>query len=103
MTIGVYNRLAPYVRLQLEQVNRIQSSFEEHERLIAAIENGQADEADRIAQGHVLSTGVDIRRIISLLSDDVGGGLSNDSQITDIPRMMLGNGAHSSPTGRLIG
>jgi DNA-binding GntR family transcriptional regulator len=104
MTVSVFNRLAPYIRLQLEQVNRIQASFEEHESLIAAIENGQAEEADRIAQAHVLNTGVDIRRIISLLSDGAGEGLANESQITDIPRMGLGSGAQgAAPGGRLNG
>jgi len=69
MTISIHNRVAPYRRLQLEQVDRIRLSHEEHEKLIRAIEAGQGDEADRIAQAHILNTSLDVRRLLSILSD----------------------------------
>ncbi len=92
MVIGVHNRIAPYRRLQLEQVDRIKSSYEEHEQLVLAIESGRGDDADRLAQSHILNTGLDVRRLLSLLSDDP----AEQPQLglmEDLPRLGHRNGA----------
>lgn len=97
MTIGIHNRIAPYRKLQLEQVNRIKDSYEEHEQLMIAIESGEAEEADKLAQAHILNKGLDIRRILSLLTE--GGTDAQDaSAIGDLPRMGgLRNGSAAAP------
>jgi DNA-binding GntR family transcriptional regulator len=56
-TRALRNRLSPYRRLQLRRVNRIDESFAEHEAVLAAILEGQADEADRLLQSHVTVQG----------------------------------------------
>jgi len=47
------NRLAPYRRLQLRRVDRVAESFAEHEAVLAAILDGEAEQADRLLQSHV--------------------------------------------------
>lgn len=68
LTIGLRNRVALYRRTQLEQVNRLSTSVQEHDRIIKAIQQGQPDEADRLLQTHILNNGAEIRRFISMLS-----------------------------------
>ncbi len=51
------NRLSPYRRIQLRRVDRVKESFAEHEAVLAAILDGNADEADRLLQSHVTVQG----------------------------------------------
>jgi DNA-binding GntR family transcriptional regulator len=51
------NRLAPYRRLQLRRVDRVNESFGEHEAVLAAILDGDAEGADRLLQSHVTVQG----------------------------------------------
>lgn len=50
-------RLRPYRRLQLQVRHRMKSSLREHTEIFAAIESGNADEAERILREHVLIQG----------------------------------------------
>ncbi len=56
-TRALRNRLAPYRRLQLRRVHRIDESFAEHAAVLAAIVAGDAAEADRLLQSHVTVQG----------------------------------------------
>jgi len=67
LTVAVRNRASPYRRLLLEQVNRLETSAVEHEKIFDAIVNGHADLADTLLQSHIVNK--DIRRVISLVSN----------------------------------
>ena len=56
-TRALRNRLAPYRRLQLRRVDRIDESFVEHELVLKAILDGDGDRADRVLQAHVTVQG----------------------------------------------
>jgi len=56
-TRALRNRLSPYRRLQLRRVDRVGESFAEHEAVLAAILDGDADQADRLLQSHVTVQG----------------------------------------------
>lgn len=68
LTLGIRNRLASYRRLQLEQAHRLKESVVEHDRIIAAIQSGLPEEADRLLQLHILSLGGEIRSLITIMS-----------------------------------
>lgn len=50
-------RLRPYRRLQLQVRHRMKSSLQEHQQIYAAIESGNAEDAERIMREHVLIQG----------------------------------------------
>ena len=50
---ALQRRLRPYRRLQLRAVNRIRSSFDEHERVLEAISAGRERDADESMRAHV--------------------------------------------------
>lgn len=50
-------RLKPYRRLQLQVRRRVQSSLDEHAEILAAIEAGDAEGAERVLREHVLIQG----------------------------------------------
>ncbi|MBB3190576.1 GntR family transcriptional regulator [Halomonas cerina] len=50
-------RLNPYRRLQLQVRRRMHSSLAEHREILAAIEGGQTEQAERILREHVLIQG----------------------------------------------
>lgn len=52
-TRSLRNRLAPYRRLQLESRNRPRQSSDEHARIVEAIRDGRADDADALLRDHV--------------------------------------------------
>ncbi len=52
-TIQVRDRLKPFRRYQLNRVNRLKQSFEEHEEIVKAIETGRANDADQLIQDHL--------------------------------------------------
>jgi DNA-binding GntR family transcriptional regulator len=64
-TMQLRDRLKPFRRYQLNQVNRLQQSFIEHGRILAAIESGSAEEADKAMQDHL---GVQSAFIANLVS-----------------------------------
>lgn len=68
LTANVRNRVAPYRRLQLDQMNRLFTSYQELKNIVRAIEQGLPEEADRLMQSHILSNSAEVRRLISLIS-----------------------------------
>jgi DNA-binding GntR family transcriptional regulator len=68
LTLSIRNRVAAYRRVQLEQINRIKFSVADHDRVLAAIQEGLAEEADRLLQVHILNLGGDLRRMFSVVS-----------------------------------
>lgn len=70
-TRNLRNRLAPYRRLQLRQHNRVGQSFGEHEAIVQAIMNNDADGVDRLLQEHVTIQGGSFNDFISSLPSDL--------------------------------
>ena len=56
-TTVLQRRLRPYRRLQLRFRNRLQHSFEEHERVLSALQAGCAADAAEAMRGHVAVQG----------------------------------------------
>jgi DNA-binding GntR family transcriptional regulator len=70
LAINYRNRVGAYRRLQLDQSERLAISYQQHDQIVRAIVQGEAYEADRLLQEHVLTLGAEIRRLISAVSDD---------------------------------
>jgi DNA-binding GntR family transcriptional regulator len=70
LTHSTRKRVAAYRRMQLEQVNRVRHSVEDHERITHAIQEGQPEEADRLLQVHILTIGAELRRLINMVSSN---------------------------------
>jgi DNA-binding GntR family transcriptional regulator len=68
LTTSIRNRVAVYRRLQLEQFSRLRSSLSDHEKILRAIQEGLAEEADRLLQLHILNLGGELRRIFSVVA-----------------------------------
>jgi DNA-binding GntR family transcriptional regulator len=68
LTMSIRNRVAAYRRLQLESASRIRTSVAEHEKIMRAIQEGLAEETDRLLQLHILNLGGELRRIFSVVS-----------------------------------
>lgn len=68
LTLSIRNRVAAYRRVQLEQINRVKFSVADHDRILAAIQEGLPEEADRLLQLHILNLGGDLRRMFSVVS-----------------------------------
>jgi DNA-binding GntR family transcriptional regulator len=52
-TRAVRLRLAPFRRVQFESIGRLARSYEEHERVFAALDRGDGDEAHRQMLSHL--------------------------------------------------
>ncbi|MGA7325467.1 MAG: GntR family transcriptional regulator [Rhodomicrobium sp.] len=76
LTRSARNRLVPYIRLHLNDTERLRTSIREHELIVRAIEEGQAEEADRLLQMHMLNTRGALRALI-LSASDWNGSLDN--------------------------
>ncbi len=50
---ALHRRLKPYRRIQLRSLNRIEHSFEEHERIVQALLSGNGKEAEQALWDHV--------------------------------------------------
>ncbi|WP_417684931.1 GntR family transcriptional regulator [Roseibium sp.] len=75
----LHNRLKVYRRLQLRVPNRVAGSLSEHERIVAAIEEGNAAEAAEQLRQHVLIQG-------ERFNDFVASVSSHRQEREDIPR-----------------
>ncbi|MDX2264510.1 MAG: GntR family transcriptional regulator [Hyphomicrobiales bacterium] len=64
-TIQLRDRLKPFRRYQLNRINRVQESFAEHDRIVAAIENGAAAAAEELIQDHLAVQGTFITNIVN--------------------------------------
>jgi DNA-binding GntR family transcriptional regulator len=69
LTRSTRKRVGAYRRLQLEQVSRLSSSVEEHDRIACAIRDGLLEESDRLLQLHILTIGAQLRHLISVVTD----------------------------------
>ena len=56
-TLALKNRLKPYRRLQLQLRNRMAQSLQEHQAIVRALEQGDAEAAASAARTHVLIQG----------------------------------------------
>jgi DNA-binding GntR family transcriptional regulator len=68
LTLGIRKRIASYRRVQLEHAKRLDVSVQDHERIVRAISQGLAEEADRLLQLHILNIGADLRRLFAMVS-----------------------------------
>lgn len=55
--LALHSKLRPYRRLQLRVRNRVQGSFDEHQRILEAVSSGDAELAMRCVRDHVLVQG----------------------------------------------
>ena len=62
---ALQKRLKPYRRLQLRARDRVRTSFDEHDQIVQAIEDGEAERAAEVMRGHVAVQG---ERFIDLLA-----------------------------------
>lgn len=68
LTLGLRNRVAAYRRMRLDQPSRLKLSVVEHDRIVHAIQEGLAEETDRLLQLHILNTGSELRRMFSAIA-----------------------------------
>lgn len=67
-TLALKNRLKPYRRLQLQLRNRMPQSLQEHQDIVNALEQGDADAAASAARAHVLVQGQRFSDWVSLVA-----------------------------------
>jgi DNA-binding GntR family transcriptional regulator len=68
LTHGVRNRVAPYQWPFFKEGDRLKKSVEDHDVIVKAIKDGLEDESGRLLRAHILQSGGEARRIISLFS-----------------------------------
>ncbi|MBC8050438.1 MAG: GntR family transcriptional regulator [Chitinophagales bacterium] len=69
-TLQLRDRLKPFRRYQLNRINRLQESFNEHERIVCAIENGDAVAAETLIQEHLAVQTTFITNIVNNMPKD---------------------------------
>jgi DNA-binding GntR family transcriptional regulator len=67
LIFGIGKRVAVYRRSQFEQMDWISLSVSEHEQILHAIQEGLAEEADRLLQVHAMNLGGDFLRMLRLM------------------------------------
>lgn len=67
-TLALKNRLKPYRRLQLQLRNRMPQSLQEHQDIVNALEQGDAEAAASAARAHVLVQGQRFSDWVSLVA-----------------------------------
>ena len=65
---ALQRKLRPYRRLQLRVRNRIQRSFEEHQAIVDALREGDAEKAVLSVRNHVIVQGERFADLVSSLS-----------------------------------
>jgi DNA-binding GntR family transcriptional regulator len=65
---SLQRKLRPYRRLQLRVRNRIQRSFEEHQGIVDALRDADAEQAARSVRNHVIVQGERFADLVSSLS-----------------------------------
>jgi DNA-binding GntR family transcriptional regulator len=72
LAVAASRRLSAYKRSHLDHFDWAKASLSEHEQIVHAIEEGLADDADRLLQLHTMNLGGDFRRIVfSVLASEV--------------------------------
>ncbi len=56
-TLSLRNRLAPYRRLQLHKIGRVEKSFDEHQKILTAIQERNGTLAETLLKSHVTTQG----------------------------------------------
>jgi DNA-binding GntR family transcriptional regulator len=97
-TISTRNRLGAYRRFQLRRNNRLAESFREHEAVVNAIRNGQAEEADRIMREHISVQGSHITSLIASLPPDYFADSPKRQPLSPLTRPAN----HSYPAAALV-
>ncbi len=69
-TLQLRDRLKPFRRYQLNRVNRLMESFAEHERIVIAIEGGDARVAEELIQEHLAVQTTFITNIVNNMPKD---------------------------------
>lgn len=69
MAQALYSRLAPYRRRQLALSRRTEKSYDEHGKVLAAIQAGDAQAAEEAMRGHTGVVGDNVMDLISSLGD----------------------------------
>ena len=67
MILGIGKRVAVYRRSQFEQMDWIRLSVSEHDQIVHAIQEGLAEEADRLLQLHTMNLGGDFLRMLRVM------------------------------------
>lgn len=65
---NLHNRLHPYRRLQLRANNRMQHSFDEHQKIVDAITNSDEDLAESLLKEHVSVQGEKFTDLMATMS-----------------------------------
>lgn len=68
----LHRRLKPFRRIQLRLRGRMAQSMREHEAVVLALENGEAEQAAGILRGHVAVQGEKFYRLMASLKPQVG-------------------------------
>jgi DNA-binding GntR family transcriptional regulator len=97
-TVSTRNRLGAYRRFQLRRNNRLSESFREHEAVVAAIRNGQAEEADRAMRDHIVVQVSHIASLIGHLPPEYFAETPSRQPISPVTR----SGAQSYPAAALV-
>lgn len=64
LAVGASNRLSRYRRLQFDQRGWAEVSLSEHDGIVQAIQEGLAEEVDRLLQLHTVNLGGEFRQIV---------------------------------------
>ena len=75
---SLQRKLRPYRRLQLRVRNRIQRSFEEHQAIVDALRDENAEQAARSVRNHVIVQGERFADLVSSLSRLEAAGTENE-------------------------
>ena len=67
LILGIGKRVAVYRRSQFEQMDWIRHSVSEHDQIVHAIQEGLAEEADRLLQLHTMNLGGDSLRMLRVM------------------------------------
>jgi DNA-binding GntR family transcriptional regulator len=67
LIFGIGKRVAVYRRSQFEQMDWIRLSVSEHDQIVHAIQEGLAEEADRLLQLHTMNLGGDFLRMLRVM------------------------------------
>lgn len=76
---SLQRRLRPYRRLQLRVRNRPQRSFEEHQAIVDALRDGDAERAVQSIRSHVVVQGERFADLIASLTQMTAGGVPVES------------------------
>ena len=82
---ALQRKLRPYRRLQLRVRNRIQRSYEEHQAIVDALRDGNAEQAVRSVRNHVIVQGERFADLVSSLSRLESPALAGESEVSLAP------------------